>query len=75
MYNWSVDEEKFKKEDPEGYQIWRLEQMINYGEPGEKLDEQEVRRHWSRIRDRLDKRYRTYLEFLLWPTTGKEPAS
>lgn len=22
MYNWSIDEEKFKKEDPERYKIW-----------------------------------------------------
>lgn len=22
MYNWSVDEERFKREDPEGYAIW-----------------------------------------------------
>lgn len=67
MYNWSVDEELMKKEDPEGYQIWRLEQMINYGEPGEKLNEQEVRQYWPKIKDRLDPDYRHYLEFLLWP--------
>ena len=29
MYNWSVDEKKFKKEDPEGYKIWKLEQGKN----------------------------------------------
>ena len=37
MYNWSVDEKKFKKEDPEGYRLWRLVQLINYGLAGEKL--------------------------------------
>ena len=31
MYNWSVDEKNFKKEDPQGYKIWKLEQLINYG--------------------------------------------
>jgi len=30
-YNWSVDEKKFKKEDPKAYKIWRIQQMINYG--------------------------------------------
>ena len=67
MYNWSVDEKKFKKEDPEGYKIWRIEQMINYGEAGEKLDEKSVRRYWAKIKDKLDPYYRAYLESLLWP--------
>ncbi len=67
MYNWSVDEKKFKKEDPEGYKIWRLEQMINYGTAGEKLNEKMVRKYWKKIKDRLDPHYRKYLEFLLWP--------
>lgn len=67
MYNWSVDEKKFKREDPEGYQIWRLEQMINYGTVGERLDKTSVIKYWSRIKDRIDPYYRRYLEFLLWP--------
>ncbi|TSC78523.1 MAG: Uncharacterized protein G01um101433_188 [Parcubacteria group bacterium Gr01-1014_33] len=67
MYNWSVDEKKFKKEDPEGYKIWRLEQMINYGKPGEKISERAVRKHWKVIRDRIDPHYRRFLEVLLWP--------
>lgn len=67
MYNWSVDEKAFKKADPQGYEIWRIEQMINYGEPGEKLNERLVRQYWGRIRDRIDPAYRAYLEFLLWP--------
>lgn len=71
MYNWSVDEKKFKKEDPEGYEIWRLEQMINYGEPGEKLDKNLVLKYWSKIRNRIDPSYRKYLEFLLWPQKNK----
>ena len=44
MYNWSVDEKLFKKEDPEGYKIWRIEQLINYGLDGEKLDEKIVKK-------------------------------
>lgn len=65
MYNWSVDEKQFKKEDPEGYLIWRLEQMINYGLGDEKLDEKLVRKYWKRIF--IDEPTRRYLEFLLWP--------
>lgn len=67
MYNWSVDEEKFKKADPEGYKIWRLEQMINYGQPGEKLDGNLVKKYWPTVKNRLDPSYRKFLEFLLWP--------
>lgn len=65
MYNWSVDEEAFKKADPEGYEIWRLEQMINYGLGGEKLNEALVRKYWEKFY--LDAPTKHYLEFLLWP--------
>lgn len=75
MYNWSIDEEKFKKEDPEGYKIWRLEQLINYGEPGEKIDEQELKKYWNFICDNIDPGYRLFLEFLLWPKKSKIKAS
>lgn len=75
MYNWSIDEEKFKKADPEGYKIWRLEQMINYGQSGEKLKESEIKMYWNRIRDRIDPHYREFLEFLLWPKKKKVKVS
>ncbi|MCD6412416.1 hypothetical protein J7K91_01930, partial [bacterium] len=65
MYNWSVDEEKFKKEDPEGYKIWRLEQMINYGLGKEKISEKLVRKYWNKLF--LDPETKRFLEFLLWP--------
>jgi len=65
MYNWSVDEKKFKKEDPEGYQIWKLEQMINYGLGGEKLDEKLVRKYWKKLF--IEPEIKKFLEFLLWP--------
>ena len=71
MYNWSVDEKKFRKEDPERYRIWRLEQMINYGMAGEKLDRNLVEKHWQKIKPNLDPAYRRFLEFLLWPAKKK----
>lgn len=37
MYNWSVDTRRLKK-DKQKYKIWKLEQMINYGLRGKKLD-------------------------------------
>ncbi len=65
MYNWSVDEKQFKKADPEGYQIWRLEQMINWGLGGEKLDKKLLKKHWDKLF--LDPAKKAYLKFLLWP--------
>ena len=65
MKNWSVDEERFKKEDPEGHQVWRLEQLINYGLDGEKLDPALLKKYWGRLV--LDPAAKRYLEFLLWP--------
>ncbi len=65
MYNWSVDEKAFKEADPEGYEKWRLEQMINWGLGGEKLDEAKLRKYWDSLF--MDTITRKYLEFLLWP--------
>lgn len=72
MYNWSVDEETFKKENPQEHRLWRITQLINYGLDGEKLDKQEVKRMWGKIKDRLDPNTKVYLEYILW---GKRPSS
>ena len=69
MYNWSVDEKEFKKADPKGYRIWRLEQMINFGTAGEKISERLVRKYWKKIF--MDEPTRKYLKFLLWPKKRK----
>ena len=69
MYNWSTDEEKFKQADPDGYQIWRLEQLINYGLGSEKLDFALVKKYWDKLA--MDDLTRQYLEFLLWPKRPK----
>lgn len=66
MYNWFVDEKKFKKENPKEYKLWRLIQLINYGLDGEKLDREEVKRAWPRIKNELDPYKRRVLEYLLW---------
>ena len=66
MYNWSIDEKRFRKEHPEKYKIWRLEQLINFGLGDEKLDLKELKKYWN-VLD-IDKTARKYLEFLLWPT-------
>ena len=66
MYHWSVDEEKFKKENPGKYKIWKVEQLINYGSDDEKLNEEEVKRVWAKIKNQLDPDRRKTVEFLIW---------
>ncbi|MBI3443268.1 hypothetical protein HY008_01220 [Candidatus Woesebacteria bacterium] len=66
MFNWSVDEDRFQNEDPEGYRLWRLTQLINYGLDGEKLDREEVKQAWPKIKDELDPHKRRLIEFILW---------
>ena len=66
MHNWSVDEKAFKKADPQGYRLCRLEQLINYGLDGEKLDEEEVKKAWPKIKDQLDPYKKRAVEYLLW---------
>jgi hypothetical protein len=66
MYNWSVNEEKFKKEAPKKYRLWRLVQLINYGLDGEKLNRKEVKAAWPKIKDKLDPYNARFIEFLLW---------
>ena len=67
MINWNVDEEKFKKENPEKYRLWRLTQLINYGlDEGEKLDREEVKKAWPSIKEDIDPYKARLIEFLLW---------
>lgn len=62
MYNWSTDEKMIKK-DKEKYAVWRLEQMINFGLNGEKLNETEVRKYRSKLQ--LDPSRAKFIDFLL----------
>lgn len=64
MYNWSTDITQLKKY-PEKYAIWKLEQLINYGLDGEKLNKKQVIKYWDTLR--IDPYYRAYLRFLIWP--------
>lgn len=62
MYNWSTNTEELKK-DPERYAKWRLEQLINFGLDGERLDESLVRKYWGVLR--LDAARKRFLSILL----------
>jgi len=73
MWNWSVNEKKIKKSNPEAYRLWRLTQLINYGlDKGEKLDRNEVKKAWPKIKEDLDPNKALYIRYLLW---GEKPSS
>lgn len=63
MYNWSTDEKQLKKNKGQ-YAVWRLEQMINFGLGGEKLDEKELRKYWNTLH--IDSARRRFLGLLLF---------
>ena len=62
MYNWSVNEDEMKKY-PEQYRFWRLEQLINYGLGGEKINADDLRSALPKLT--LDPAKKRYLQFLL----------
>ena len=64
MYNWSVNISQFKKNYPNKYKIWKIEQMINFGLNNEKLDEKSVRKYFSKLN--LDPKKREYIKSLIF---------
>lgn len=44
--------------------IWKLEQLINFGLHGEKLDLTKVKTYWSKIH--IDPPTRKFLKLLIW---------
>lgn len=67
LWHWSTDIKKFKKENPEGFKIWRLKYLINYGlEDGEKLSKKEIIINWDKIKDDLDPYKKRAIEYLIW---------
>lgn len=62
MQNWAIDHQAFDKSS-DAYQIWRLEQLINYGLGGETLSRNKLQKYWNRLDIDPDKK--SYLAFLL----------
>lgn len=61
MRNWSTDEKLLKK-NPEKYNLWKLEQLINFGLGDEKLSIQNVKKNINKLSiDPLKKRYLKFL--------------
>ncbi|MEK7503204.1 MAG: hypothetical protein AAB556_02025 [Patescibacteria group bacterium] len=62
MYNWSTDIKKLSR-DKKGFNIWKLEQMINFGLGGKKLKKRELKKYWPIIK--IDPLRRRFLSLLL----------
>lgn len=62
MYNWNTDVSAFK--GPEERTIWKLNQLINFGLNGEKLDLNLVKKFWSKLD--LDPKRKSFLSLILW---------
>jgi hypothetical protein len=70
MRNWSTDTTRLKN-DPRKYQIWRLEQQLNFGlEEGEKLDWTAIEKNLSGLK--IDQDTRNFLKFILY---GEKPTN
>ena len=62
MNNWSTDTLSLRKY-PEKYSIWKLEQLINFGLNGQKIERAELKKYFSKLK--LDPIKKKYLKFLL----------
>jgi len=62
MRNWSTDVTKLKQ-SPKEYTKWKLEQLINFGLDGEKLNEQELREYFPKLN--IDPGKRAFLQRIL----------
>lgn len=62
MRNWSTDTKTLKK-NPENYKIWKLEQTINFGLCGKKLETKELKKYWPKLK--IDPARRRFLKMLL----------
>ena len=63
MYNWNTDITELKK-DKEKYAIWKLEQLINFGLNGQKIQTKLLKKYWNQLH--LDPRRRRVLEYWVW---------
>lgn len=65
MYNWSIDLRKLNK-DAKAAAIWKMEQAINFGLNGTKINKDQIKKHWKKLH--LDSTRKKFLKFLLWPS-------
>lgn len=63
MYNWNTDISSFDKKKSESI-IWKLNQLINFGLNGEKINFNLVRKYWRKLS--LDLNRKKFLKALIW---------
>jgi hypothetical protein len=68
MYNWNIDLNRLRK-DRKAYDVWKLEQMVNFGLNGKKLNKKKLKAYWNDLT--LDPKKKQFLSFLLW---GRKPS-
>ncbi|PIS21789.1 hypothetical protein COT51_00915 [candidate division WWE3 bacterium CG08_land_8_20_14_0_20_41_15] len=63
MYNWNTEASSFGKKKPD-FIIWKLNQLINFGLNGEKINFDLVKKYWKKLT--LDPNRKKFLQALIW---------
>lgn len=63
MYNWNTDTSSFKQKSSQ-FAIWKLNQLINFGLNGEKIDFSLVKKYWKKLS--IDPLRKNFLKALIW---------
>ncbi len=66
MINWNTDLKSFKS--TEEATVWKLNQLINFGLGGDKLDLNLVKKYWGKLY--IDANRRKFLSLLIWGKTS-----
>ncbi len=62
MYNWNTDICSFRSKKE--YALWKLNQLVNFGLGGEKLNLRLIKKYWDKLS--LDTKRKRFLKFLIW---------
>ena len=62
MYNWSIETKRLKK-DRKKYEIWRLEQAINYGLAGKRINYRILKKYINNLS--IDPHKKKFLKMLI----------
>lgn len=65
MHNWSSDLRALRSRSHAAFELFILEQKINFGLGRSRLARQKLLRYWQKLR--IDPLRKKFLAFLLWP--------
>ena len=60
MFNWNTDTSKIKRKEK---RLWHLEQLINFGLNGEKINARELKKNWNKLS--LDPKRKKFLQLIM----------